>query len=163
MKPRRLVAAVLIAPALIIAGIRLAPDPASPATPTAAPTPTQTPRTSTTPVPASTPTPTLSAAGLRARNTASAFTRAWLDPNPTTRARGLETTATADLAGQLAVTDTRRIPHAQLAGNPPVTLSQADTAATARAVLSNQQSLTLDLVADPQAATGWRVTDVLPN
>jgi hypothetical protein len=162
MKTRSLVAAVLISPALIIVGIRLAPD----AGPQAAPAPTATstpvaPHTSDTPTPS--PTPSLSAAGVRARETAARFTRSWLDTNPGTRARGLKTTATAELAGQLAATDARRIPHARLVGAPEVTLSQSDTAAAARAVLSNQQGLTLDLVADPQAATGWRVTDVLPD
>lgn len=161
MRPRTLVALVLIVPALVVLGIRLAPDtgppPATAASSPAAPVPADPPAPHSSTTPAS-----VDPARDRAVDTASAFTRAWLDPRPAARARGLKASATADLAGQLAGTDPRRIPSAALTSTPALTAYDAGAAARARADLSNHTALTLDLIADPTAPTGWRVADVTP-
>lgn len=161
MKPRLLIAGLLIAPALIITLVRIAPH-AGPSAASSAVSPTPPSQTAAAHPTTTSASPTADPATARAADTATSFTRAWLDPHPATRTRALKATATTDLAHELALTDPTRIPAATLDGTPAVTTSQDDTAAQARAVLSNHDILVLDLAADPDSVTGWRVTDVLP-
>lgn len=90
---------------------------------------------------------------------ATRFVQAWLDPDPTTREPALKEVAVPALTEQLLLTDPARIPRATRKGAPVLTEASTYSAQFTQA-LSTGGSITVYLVADPQARYRWLTTSV---
>ena len=158
---------LLLAAVIAVVGLLLAWTVTSSRTPQAAPAaaPTSTRPTSVSTTPSASPLPSGSdaAEGLRvpegSQEAATAFVRAWLDRDAKTRESALTETATPALAEQLMLTDPTNIPKARPKGSP--VLDDASTFSTQfTQALSTGMTISVYLVADPEARYGWLTTSV---
>jgi len=161
-KPVLLLAAVIAVVGLLLGWTvtsSRAPQ-AAPAGPPASATPASVPST-----PSASPLPSGSdaAEGLGmpegSQEAAAAFVQAWLDRDPETREPALTETATPALVEQLMLTDPANIPKARPEGAP--VLDDASTFSTQfTQALSTGMTISIYLVADPEARHGWLTTSV---
>jgi hypothetical protein len=136
---------------------------------TAAPPPEPSAPVSTSATPSGSPSSAAPSAGTDAgqrltapegsEETTTRFVRAWLDPEPTTRAPALEQVAVPALAEQLMLTHPSNIPRATPTGAPVLTDASTYSAQFTQA-LSTGSSITVYLVADPQARYRWLTSSV---
>ncbi len=95
------------------------------------------------------------------REAATAFLRAWLEPDPEIRLAGLQVTATDSLLDKLADIDPAKIPKIKPTGTL-VVVSASDFAAVADQKMSDGSTVRMELVYEPASRYGWLVDTVGP-
>jgi hypothetical protein len=135
-------------------------------TPAAAPAPTVTPIAAPT-SPTSTPSALPSGSDANeelaprdgSRQAASAFVKAWLDPDPKTRKPALKEVAAPALVEELMLTDPENIPRASPTGKPVLEQASLFSVQFSQA-LSTGMTIRIYLVSEPEARYGWLATSV---
>ena len=144
----------------LVTSTRRGPEAASPPAVTVSANPTASSGgTSATPLPAGSDAGDGLGVPEGSREATSRFVRAWLDPDPKTREPALEEVAVPALTEQLMLTDPANIPRATPKGAPVLTDASTYSAQFTQA-LSSGASITVYLVADPQARYRWLTTSV---
>ncbi|CAA9316573.1 MAG: hypothetical protein AVDCRST_MAG61-2039 [uncultured Friedmanniella sp.] len=152
-------ALTIVLAASLVTGSRPSPETAAPAATASADPASPSDGTSTTPLPTGSDAGDGLGVPEGSREATTRFVRAWLDPDPKTREAALQEVAVPALTEQLMLTDPARIPRATPKGAP--VLDEASTySAQFTQALSTGRSITVYLVADPQAKYRWLTTSV---